>query len=155
MGCLGGEEAGCAPRAALATRPLGTRGQSRILSLLGSLVKVEYLPWEAPQQPPSVTDFLWPLAFGTSPPRPREEVAEGDPARILPFSPEHSCLFIKAPKNRIHRAEPEVTVLPGWQGDEPAPCPPMLSKLPPSRAGRCCLPGCSSFIRSRWGAQKA
>lgn len=94
MGCVRGGEAGCVPRAALATRLLGTRGQSRSSSLLGSLVRAEHLPWEAPQQPPSVTDFLWPLAFGTSPPRPREEAAEGGPAST-PHSPQHTAACLQ------------------------------------------------------------
>lgn len=96
MGCLGGGETGCAPRAALATRLLGTRGQSHISSLLGSLVKAEHLPWEAPQQPPSVTDFLWQLAFGTSPPTPQRGGSRGGPCQhpsILPSTqlPVYKC----------------------------------------------------------------
>lgn len=155
IGCLGGGEAGCAPRAALATRLLGTRGQSRSSSLLGSLVRAEHLPWEAPQQPPSVTAFLWPLAFGKRPPCPREEAAEGGPASIPPFSPAHSCLFTKAPKSRTHRASPRSQPCQVGKERSQLLAPPMQSKLPPPRAGRCCLPGCSSFIRSRWGARRA
>lgn len=136
-------------------RALGTRGQSRSSSLLGSLVRAEHLPWEAPQQPPSVTDFLWPLAFGTSPPRPREEAAQGGPASIPPFSPAHSCLFIKAPKSRTHQASPRSQPCQAGKERSQLLAPPMLSKLPLPRAGRCCLPGCSSFIRSRWGARRA
>lgn len=144
MGCVRGGEAGCVPRAALATRLLGTRGQSRSSSLLGSLVRAEHLPWEAPQQPPSVTDFLWPLAFGTSPPCPREEAAEGGPASIPPFSPAHSCLFTKAPKSRTHRASPRSQPCQAGKERSQLLAPPMLSKLPLPRQAGVASPGAAA-----------
>ena len=43
------------------------------------------------QQPPSATDFLWPLAFGTSPP----QTARGALLASPPSSPAHKLLFHK------------------------------------------------------------
>lgn len=124
--CLGGEGADCSqgcPR----HRPLGTRGQSHSLSLLGSLARVELLSWEAPQQSPSVTDFLWPPAFGTSPPCPREEAAalrrEGGPASIPPTLPSTQAAFLQMLPRAARAPQPKVTVLPSRQGGEPSPYP--------------------------------
>lgn len=155
-GCLGGEGAGCAPRAALAIRPLGPRGWSRSPLLLGSPDGAELLPQKVPQQSPvtfsdrlSLATHLWNKA-----PTPRRgggnpQMARGAPLVCPPISPPvHKLLFTNAPESRMDRANSHSTAHQARSRAISLPCP-TLNILPSLGAGTC------GFVRSRWGARRA